>query len=245
MPAASAGVAYTMPVTYTAAPAEGAVTYVQAPYPAASVQQMPTLTYAAASPPPQASSVSIARLPGASVSVSQAPQARMMQSSTQVMAPPAAPARFTVPPEIFQKLVSGASLSPEEMAQLTGQAPPTPSSAVPPSPVPGASVAAAPAAVGVGGVGSSISAAPGLAALPVVEPHALPPPGQEAVAQQTAAGPLAPAAPSGKGGVAEAAVAATSASGKAASKKKKDKKDKDSKSKPIKASKKKKEKSCC
>merc|ERR1719517_413102 len=34
------------------------------------------------------------------------------------------PARFTVSPEIFAKLASGGALTPEEMAQLTGQAPP-------------------------------------------------------------------------------------------------------------------------
>merc|ERR1719291_1595837 len=62
------------------------------------------------------------------------------------------PARFTVSQEIFAKLASGGALTPEEMAQLTGQAPasaaaPVASVAAPVAAVPVAMEPAALAAV--------------------------------------------------------------------------------------------------
>merc|ERR1719469_1532956 len=41
----------------------------------------------------------------------------------QIYVPPAAPARVNVSPEIFAKLAQGLPLTPEEQAQLTGEAP--------------------------------------------------------------------------------------------------------------------------
>merc|ERR1719493_608523 len=56
----------------------------------------------------------------------------------------AAPARVNVSPEIFAKLAAGGTLTPEEMAQLSGQPAPAPV-------VPGSPQAAAGAAAAIGG----------------------------------------------------------------------------------------------
>merc|ERR1719362_2140259 len=63
--------------------------------------------------------------------------------------------RVTVPPEIFAKLAAGGTLTPEEMATLTGQSA-TGEAGPPASPTAGAAAVAAP-----GLVGASIAAAPG------------------------------------------------------------------------------------
>merc|ERR1719411_880631 len=64
--------------------------------------------------------------------------------------------RVTVPPEIFAKLAAGGTLTPEEMATLTGQSA-TGEAGPPASPTTGA-----PAAVAAPGtVGGSIAATPG------------------------------------------------------------------------------------
>mmetsp|Transcript_32334 Transcript_32334/g.48784 ORF Transcript_32334/g.48784 Transcript_32334/m.48784 type:complete len:175 (+) Transcript_32334:72-596(+) len=52
-----------------------------------------------------------------------APQAQTYVTSGSMAAPAGGTPVYTCPPEIFAKLASGGTLTPEEMAQLTGQAP--------------------------------------------------------------------------------------------------------------------------
>jgi len=73
------------------------------------------------------------------------PEGAVFEQPVLYAAPPpvAAPARINVSPEIFAKLAAGGTLTPEEMAQLSGEAaPPQVESAA----VPGSPAAAAPAA---------------------------------------------------------------------------------------------------
>merc|ERR1719277_2944078 len=56
----------------------------------------------------------------------EAPEGAVLQQPVMYAAPPpvAAPQRVNVSPEIFAKLAAGGTLTPEEMAQLSGQAAP-------------------------------------------------------------------------------------------------------------------------
>merc|ERR1740121_2031000 len=79
----------------------------------------------------------------------EAPEGAVFQQQVMYAAPPpvAAPARINVSPEIFAKLAAGGTLTPEEMAQLSGEAAPVePAMPVPGSPAPAAPAAPAPAA---------------------------------------------------------------------------------------------------
>merc|ERR1719296_170815 len=73
----------------------------------------------------------------------EAPEGAVFEQPVLYAPPPvAAPARINVSPEIFAKLAAGGTLTPEEMAQLSGEAAPV----EPVMPVPGSPAPAAPAA---------------------------------------------------------------------------------------------------